>query len=276
MGTQETRLKSTARRNRYKELLDRGAEIESKAENESAVVSLQKITDVAKCADDLSAQGRFQDRIENTTEVVMDAQVTKMAHELLASVVQTLENTKISDDEFVEAVNRVIGCNKDWDKLAEIAGTISKTFTYSQTLFGTFEENSAIPPKKVKERRVNAQTKNSQQAKPSAVTQQKKQDQQQAKSINELINHISKLYKENNEEPLPYYKLIIDPQNFMRTVQNAFKISFLFGDDAIVIEEDESGYPTVRPAKQGEVGANFGEGTRQLISNLNIKLCALL
>lgn len=47
---------------------------------------------------------RFLDRLENTTEVVMDAQVMKMTHELLGSLVQTMDNTDVSDDEFVAAI----------------------------------------------------------------------------------------------------------------------------------------------------------------------------
>lgn len=77
--------------------------IELTAENESAVTTLRRITEVAKRSDDLNAQARFQDRVENTTEVVMDAQVMKMTHELLGSIVQSLDNTEISDDEFVAA-----------------------------------------------------------------------------------------------------------------------------------------------------------------------------
>lgn len=42
--------------------------------------------------------------MENTTEVVMDAQVMKMTHELLGTMVQTMDNTEISDDEFVAAI----------------------------------------------------------------------------------------------------------------------------------------------------------------------------
>lgn len=80
--------------------------IESTADNESAIRTLKKITDVAKRQDVLNAQGRFQDRVENTTEVVMDAQVMKMTHELLGSMVQKMDNTEISDDEFVAAIVR--------------------------------------------------------------------------------------------------------------------------------------------------------------------------
>lgn len=65
---------------------------------------LQDVFDVAERADDIHEQAHFQDRLENTSEVVMDAQVLKMAHELLESVVQTMEMAEISDEEFCVAI----------------------------------------------------------------------------------------------------------------------------------------------------------------------------
>lgn len=129
---EEIRQKSLARRNKYKELLDFGSTIglcfeicnffifdfalrslfifsffnstEASTENDHPVQTLKKITDLASRSDDLNAEGRHQDRLENTTEVVMDAQVLKVAHELLGSVVQNMDNTEISDDEFIGAI----------------------------------------------------------------------------------------------------------------------------------------------------------------------------
>lgn len=111
----------------------------------------------------------------------MDAQVMKMTHELLGSIVQTMDNTEISDDEFIAAIvgilirlivhlissnitisqHQTIGPNMDWDKLGEkLASGLSKTITYSQPLYGTFDEATVIPQKEVKERRKNATSKN--------------------------------------------------------------------------------------------------------------------
>lgn len=72
---------------------------------------------------------------------------------------------------------------------------------------------------------------------------------------------------------MPYYKLIIDPANFMRTIHNAFNVSFLFRDGAIVIEEDEFGYPTVRPIQEQDKGGNFPERNHQMVANLTTVLC---
>ncbi|XP_037035868.1 non-structural maintenance of chromosomes element 4 homolog A-like [Bradysia coprophila] len=273
MTSQEIRKKSSVRRNQYKELLELGSQIEATTENETPIETLRKIADVAKRSDALNAEARFQDRLENTTEVVMDAQVMKMTHELLGSIVQTMDNTEISDDEFVAAIHQTIGPNMDWDKLGEkLAVGMSKTIPYSQPLFGTFDEATVIPPKEVKERRKNTTIKNSQQMKPIAVVQQQKEEQD-AVSVNMIGNQIIELYETNGNEPLPYYKLIINPENFMRTIQNAFQVSFLLRDGLIAIEVDEDGYPTVRPVNATDKKDSTEGQSYQMVSNLSTPLC---
>lgn len=58
----------------------------------------------------------------------------------------------------------------------------------------------------------------------------------------------------------------------MRTIQNAFQMSFLFRDGIVVIGEDEFGYPTVRPI-QDEDKDRFEDRNHQMICNLTTKLC---
>lgn len=56
--------------------------------------------------------------------------------------------------------NRTIGCNQDWNKLAEIATKISRTITRSQPMFGTFYEEPFIQEKVVKQRRKKTTNEN--------------------------------------------------------------------------------------------------------------------
>lgn len=131
--------------------------------------------------------------------------------------------------------------------------------------------------------------------KPVAVVQQKK-DEQEATTVNAIYNQISRvncwtditlasdlqylysmqLYENNNKDPLPYYQLIVDPTNFMRTIQNAFQISFLLRDGLVAIEEGEDGYPTVRPVNETDSGANAENRNYQMVSNLSTRLCDVI
>ncbi len=81
--------------------------VEAAIENDGIVRTLKKITSVAKRSDELRNEGREEERLENTTEIVIDAQVTKMTHDILGAVVEIMDKTEISDDEFVSAIVRI-------------------------------------------------------------------------------------------------------------------------------------------------------------------------
>ncbi|KAG4076884.1 hypothetical protein HA402_015871 [Bradysia odoriphaga] len=271
-SSDDNRRKSFARRSRYQELLELCSRIETTTENQTPIQTLKNVTDVVKRTDEIHTEGQCQERVENSCEVVMDAQIIKGAHEIVGSVVQKMGNTEIADDEFVAAINRTIGASKDWNKLLEkLALGMSRTISHSQPLFGTFDVETVLRQKEVKERRKRTTIKNSQQMKPIAVVQQRKEERE--KTVNVIGNQIIQLYKNNNCEPLQYYKLIIDPVNFMRTIQNAFQVSFLLRDGLVAIQEDENGYPTVRPVTELERQENTQNGSYQMISNLTTKLC---
>lgn len=92
-----------------------------------------------------------------------------------------------------------------------------------------------------------------------------------------MFSLLIQLYENNNNQSLPYYKLVVDPTNFMRTIQNAFKVSFLFRDGAIAITGlDKFGYPCIRPTQPSDKEANPDENTHQLVSSLTTKLCDVI
>jgi DNA-binding transcriptional regulator YhcF (GntR family) len=268
--TNNSRKQSAIRRTKYKELLEFGSTVESTAENDGAINTLKRISKIVKKSDELNAEGRYQDRVENTTEVVMDAQVMKMTHEIMGSIIQSMDATEISDDEFVAAINRAIGSNRDWDQIGLAGMECSNTFYYSPSLFGTFDEETVITQKEIKERRKHTKANNTQQVKPIDIGQSQK-DEQPAEKINLIIGQIIQICRLNKNKSVPYYKLIIDPNNFMNTIHNAFQISFLFRDGVIALEEDEFGYPTVRIITESDK-ETFDDRTHQMVSNLTTKL----
>lgn len=79
----------------------------------------------------------------------------------------------------------------------------------------------------------------------------------------------------NNKKPYPLFKLVIDPQNFMRTINNAMKVSHLVRDACLVIDEDELGYPTVRPVEDGD-GDDFEDVTHQMVANFSGPFCRVI
>lgn len=76
------------------------------------------------------------------------------------------------------------------------------------------------------------------------------------------------MYKKNNQKAIPYYHLIIDPDNMMNTFDNAFQISFLFRDGSLSFEDDDKGLPAIRPILPNNRPPKPDE-TTQFLATLN-------
>lgn len=60
-----------------------------------------------------------------------------------------------------------------------------------------------------------------------------------------MLNFHLQLLQENSNEPIPYYKLICDPDSFPHSVDNLFQLSFLFRDGLVSFGCGDDGLPTV-------------------------------
>lgn len=129
-----------------------------------------------------------------------------------------------------------------------------------------------IEPKEriVKERQQRRRTVLSQEKKPETIQQLKRGDRG-AEKVNILLKQLDVIFRANHRQPIPYYKLIIDPHDFMNTVENAFQMAFLARDGNIAIESSGSdGLPHVRLAHKDELDAH--PDTSQSICSLSMDL----
>lgn len=129
-----------------------------------------------------------------------------------------------------------------------------------------------VEPKErvVREKQQRRRTVLTQEKRPETI-QQLKRDDRGAEKVNIILKQVNDLFRQHNREPIPYYKLIIDPGNFMNTVENAFQIAFLARDGNIAIETGNDGYPQVRMAPKDEIERH--PDTSQAICSLNMGLC---
>lgn len=106
----------------------------------------------------------------------------------------------------------------------------------SQTLVGTAVESLAEPKPK-KERVVRQKAKEVRMKKPENVDQLEK-NETDARTLQFVLNTVTEAY-ERTKAPVPYYELILDPDNYMATVDNAFQIAFLARDGVLAVDCDD-------------------------------------
>lgn len=77
------------------------------------------------------------------------------------------------------------------------------------------------------------------------------------------------LLKDNDNEPIPYYKLICDPDSFQNTIDNLFQLSFLFRDGFICLDQGSDGLPTVSLTTDLQKKDKNSSGNRQFVSSMD-------
>lgn len=69
-------VQSAARKKEYKQLLEIGGQVAENVDNNSVADNLMALTDLLRKSNVLNAQGKLTDRIGQSAEVVLDAQVS--------------------------------------------------------------------------------------------------------------------------------------------------------------------------------------------------------
>lgn len=127
-----SRQASAIRKEKYKKLLDQGGQVAEESDANTIIHNLAMVTSLVKASNELVQEGKTVDRLGQTAEVVLDAQVKynlhksfnekqflkqtkvliiqfwsqvlKMTHDLMTSTVQKIENFKFSDDLYAAAI----------------------------------------------------------------------------------------------------------------------------------------------------------------------------
>lgn len=86
---------------------------------------------------------------------------------------------------------------------------------------------------------------------PESINVLDKQDKGVQK-VNAIFKQFAKYFAENNYKPIPLYKFVIDPTDFMFTVDNVLQLSFLAKEGNLIILAGDDGHPALRPATKEE------------------------
>ncbi|KAI9579586.1 EP300-interacting inhibitor of differentiation 3-like [Glossina fuscipes] len=260
---------STERKRRYKELLNDLKKQNDIDHNFSVddLVKLQRNIEINNEIHEENATA-MKESHNNNAEILMDAHVLKGFHEVISKMF--VESSGFNDAAYAHALNSFINRSEksDWDILANIAMEVNKAVYTKSSMLGAAD----IEPRErlTKERQKRRPKTSTQEKRPEVIGKLKRKDRG-AEKINIILKQVNDLYKANNCRPIPFYKLIIDPENFMNTVENAFQISFLARDGNIAIERGEDSYPQIRVANSDEVKSKME--TTQAICSLNVELC---
>ncbi|XP_006618409.1 non-structural maintenance of chromosome element 4 [Apis dorsata] len=222
--------------------------------------------------DNINSETSIEEKVHNQEEVLMDSEMMHISSNVLKHCTRSLTKVVCSYNH-VEFAKKIVQYVKqlpdvepetpDWSLLeSQVIKCFKRTPRYS-TLLGTLtplekKEINKKKPAKVKE--TQAQIK-----RPDNVVTIEKEEEgpEETVKMKEFISKYYKIYR----KPLDFFKLILHPNDFGKTIQNILQISFLVRDGKIKITKDASGILVVQPCTK-DMTAQMKTGNIENIQNV--------
>lgn len=209
--------------------------------------------------------------ITNASENVMDAALMKIGHEIVGIVANKLGHSEFSENVYAGKVLGSIseGNVINWSLFAAKILHIVKIPRFSQPTLGTFNHQSDPVTKAKKERIVRRKATIAEMKRPEKVTTLQKEEKG-AQLLSIVKAQIEKEYLRRRHTPIPYYELILDPDDFMHTIDNAFQVAFLLRDGFVGLALDGNDDPLVYvPTKEQMKLKESDKKTTQAVVGIN-------
>lgn len=247
--------------------------------------TIHKLNEIINETDIVANETNVQEKAFNQQEVLMDSQMMISSSKVLKTC--TISLTKKMNDydctdfaqklvKYVQKMSDNSELPLDWSLLEPQVTKLFKRVPNCSTLLGTLEplEKKTIVRKKP-EQRVAQQAA---MVVPNKVVQavNTKDEDSVERTVRKIRKLIVTYYKET-QKPLDFFKLILHPQDFGRTVRNMLYISFLVKDGIVTVRKDDNGNLVVQPChKEKNLQRNDTRTGIQNIMSLNMKQWMIL
>lgn len=220
--------------------------------------TINKLNEAITEADIIATQTDIQEKVLNQQEVVMDSLIMISSSKVLKTCTVSLTK-KMNDYDYTDFAEKlakhVQGMSDnaelppDWSFLESRVTKLFKRVPNCSTILGTLEplEKKVIVRKKP-EQRIAQQAAMIKPEKLVRDVNSKDED-----SVERTVRKIRKLiisYYKEKQRPLDFFKLILPPDGFGRTVRNMLYISFLVKDGVVTVRKDNNGNLVVQPCRK--------------------------
>jgi len=256
----------------YKDLMEaianNGGKLATQSENDH-----NELLDYLKTGDQLFSQ------VKAPQECVMDATVVKnlsrickeQAHQMSANVNQ------FKYEEYVDKLKlNLRGLDKKkWLMFGEQAKAMFRRAPSLTFMFGAL---SAIPPppkeEKSRERKARQATKVSDLKETQAMTLQETEtsDNLTDKIVEKIYKELVLKWKENGKMPINYFQFVLHPEDFGKSVENMFHVSFLIKEMKVGISIcPDTELPVIQPISSKQKQSSEEGNKNQVVLNFSMR-----
>ncbi|XP_063704194.1 non-structural maintenance of chromosomes element 4 homolog A [Culicoides brevitarsis] len=270
---------SVDRKRELQSLLAQGITLNENIENKDSDEVLKEVRAIIEranelskeCSDALVASKDNTEVIFTASENVVDASVLKIGHEIVGNIAARLGHREFSEAAHAEKICSQIreGGKLNWNKYGEMIFDKIKCPRFGVSFLGTFDGQAEAMVHPKKERVMRQKAEIGEMKRPEKVTTLEKEEKG-AQLLQQVRTQIESEYLRRGNVPFPYYELILDRDDFMHTVDNAFHVAFLVRDGHVGLACDENDDPIVYvPTKTQKQLKEHEKSTKQAIVGLN-------
>ncbi|XP_003702968.3 SMC5-SMC6 complex kleisin component Non-SMC element 1 isoform X1 [Megachile rotundata] len=234
-----------------KEILRR---IATKTESLQESISDDTIQVLESCmeeADDINCETSLEEKLHNQEEILLDSEVMNISSKVLKQCTRSLTRHMSLYDhkefaqklvQYVKQIPNVESETPDWSLLeSQVTKCLNITPQYS-TLLGTLAplEKKEINRRKPVVREAQAEIK-----RPENVVAVDKEEGDLEQTVR-MKDFISRYYK-THRKPVDFFKLVLHPNDFGKTIENILQVSFLVRDGMVKLTKDDSNLLVVQP-----------------------------
>ncbi|XP_034180384.1 SMC5-SMC6 complex kleisin component Non-SMC element 1 isoform X1 [Osmia lignaria lignaria] len=238
--------------------------------------TIQQLESYMEQTDDINHETNIEEKIHNQEEVLLDSEVVNMSSKVLKQCTRSLTK-RMSSYNHVEFAKRVVKYVKqlpdiesetpDWSLLeAKVTKCFKRTPQYS-TLLGTLAplERKEIIRKKPAAKEAQAQIK-----RPDNVVAVNKEEEglEQTVRVQQFISRYCKTHR----KPIDFFRLVLHPNDFGKSVENILQVSFLVRDGKVKITKDDSNMLVVQPCTKEIIARTKLENTPNIQNVISLDM----
>ncbi|XP_024942498.1 non-structural maintenance of chromosomes element 4 homolog A [Cephus cinctus] len=213
-------------------------------EETASTNTLNTLEDIMKDVDNLNLDTSLDEKILNQEEVVLDSELMQASSQILKHCITSI-TTEVTYNflEYCDKLKEYIGFTSDsidssngWSVFEDDAVKYFRKVPTYLTLLGGLEPIE----KKVTVRKKITKDSEAITKRPQKIVELEKAEEESVENTVEKIKSLIYTECKRTLKPIDFYKLIINPIDFGKTVENMLHVSFLVRDGRVKLSRDNN------------------------------------